>query len=374
MLLVLIILLSGCSNYNRPPLKPTAVYPENGEKGVPFDLTLSWSGGDPDGDAVTYAVYLGQGDLKPLGETTLTTLNVHLESYGTYRWKVVAKDQYEKTSESDTWTFSTKDPPEPSVDEIVVVGDDEMEVVDVSSPLNPRLKKTVLMPGVSSVYIGENDAYAAGCSWLAKLDKDDFHELWRVETPGCARDITVDKYIFLSMGEKGIEHLDPSSPSTNGVIENYSEGMDSAFGKIYVAAGNGGIYEIDASNLDVSTITTNRWVSDVKWSGNALYFKSGSGVGKLGGGFFTLEDVESFDVKEYMVYVLSRDVLHILDFSDIPTEISSITLDGAKDVKAVGDYIYAVGDEFYAVDVSDPRNPMVTGVNESIKGIKFAQN
>ena len=371
---VLIFILSGCSNYNQPPFKPNVLYPNDGEKGVPLDVTLSWKGGDPDGDLVTYTVYLGQRDLKPVGETTGTTLTAHLDSYGNYSWKVVAKDPYGNVSEGDTWTFSTVEPPKSSTDEVIVVGTDKIEVVDVSSPLKPVLKKTVSIPGITFEY-SDDDIYAAGCHWLAKLDED-LHEVWRVKVPGCVRDITVDGYVFLSMGRDGVEYLDPSSPSTNGIVEEYAEGVDSAFNMVYIAAGGGGLYEMDASTLEMSIIESGKWISDVKWSGNYLYFLSGSGVGVVGGNVFDLENLKSFDVKDYDVYALSGDVLHIIDFADknSPTEVSSITLDGAEDVKVVGNYLYAVGNGFYAVDVSNPRRPVIAGFNGLISGSKFGQN
>ena len=374
--LAIIFVISGCSNYNQPPFKPEALSPENGEKGVPFDVTLSWKGGDPDGDVVTYTVYIGQGDLKPASETTSTTLEVHLSSYGTYKWKVVAEDPYGHTSESDIWTFSTVEPPKPSVDEVAVVGENEIEIVDVSNPLSPSLKKTISMSKVSSAYFGKEGIYAAGCYWVSKLGKGDLHEMWNVKADGCVKDIAVDGYVFLSMGKDGVEYLNPSSPSTSRIVEEYAKGMDSAFNTVYIAAGGEGLYEMDASTLRVSTITVGKWVSDVKWSGNSLYFLSGSGVGVVGGDTFSLENPKSFDAYEYMVYALSGDVLHIIDFSDrnSPTEMATITLEDAKDIKAVGNYIYAVGDKFYSVDVSDPKRPMITGVNDSIKGLKFAQN
>ena len=374
--MIFIFLLFGCSNYNRSPFKPTAVYPKNGDSNIPFDLTLSWKGGDPDGDPVTYLVYFGKENLNPLAETTLTTLTVHLDSYGTYKWKIVAKDPYGDTSESDTWTFSTKDPPKPSASEVTIVGESEIDIIDVSDPMNPSLTKTIPISGVKSVYFGKEYAYAAGCSWISKLSKDDFHEIWREEIPGCTNDIAVGDYIYVSMGEDGVEYLDPSSPSTNGVIKIYSEGMDDTFDSVYVASGGGGIYGLYGS-FGMRVATTNVWVSDVKWSGNILYFMSRVGIGRMGkSGFIKINNLKSFDASEYMVYALSEydDVLHILDFSEAATEVATITLDGAEDVKAVGDYIYAVGDKFYSVDVSNPKRPIITGVSESIKGSKFAQN
>ena len=95
---------------NNPPNIPSSPDPSNGETEVPIDQALSWSGGDPDGDPVTYDVYFGT-------ETTpeKVSSNQSLETYDpgelsngtTYYWKIIAWDDKDASSEGPIWSFTT---------------------------------------------------------------------------------------------------------------------------------------------------------------------------------------------------------------------------------------------------------------------------
>ena len=95
-----------------PPYKPGNPSPDNCAADVSTSTTLSWEGGDPDGyDTVKYDVYLGTapGSLSLVcSDTTSESCSVTgLALDTTYYWKVVAKDSFGKTSETDIWSFYT---------------------------------------------------------------------------------------------------------------------------------------------------------------------------------------------------------------------------------------------------------------------------
>jgi len=128
---------------NRPPYIPTNPSPENNEKDVDIDLTLEWSGGDPDSeDTVTYDIYFGT--ISPLEKImsnhTMTSFDLTELSYNTtYYWKIIAWDNNNAKSEGMIWDFTTipvpNDPPliknpDPSDDDIdIEVGINELRIL-----------------------------------------------------------------------------------------------------------------------------------------------------------------------------------------------------------------------------------------------------
>jgi len=73
-------------------------------------IDLRWSGGDPDGDNVTYKIYFGTSSPSSLIGTTENTCSYHysgtLTAGNTYYWKVVAIDEYGGVAEGPVWHFS----------------------------------------------------------------------------------------------------------------------------------------------------------------------------------------------------------------------------------------------------------------------------
>jgi PKD repeat protein len=72
---------------------------------------LSWTGGDPDGDSVTYDVYFGTSSSPPKVSSNqlATTYNPGTLAYSTtYYWKIIAWDNHSANTTSSTWHFTTK--------------------------------------------------------------------------------------------------------------------------------------------------------------------------------------------------------------------------------------------------------------------------
>ncbi|GAH05725.1 unnamed protein product, partial [marine sediment metagenome] len=73
---------------------------------------MGWSCSDPEGDAITYDVYLDANNGTTLvseGQTDMVYSPIGL-SYGTtYYWKIVAKDANDNESTSEVWNFTVID-------------------------------------------------------------------------------------------------------------------------------------------------------------------------------------------------------------------------------------------------------------------------
>ncbi|MGF3584380.1 MAG: PKD domain-containing protein, partial [Thermoplasmatota archaeon] len=99
-----------------PPNIPSNPNPANNSEGVSTDgIKLSWTGGDPDGDVVTYDVYVNLAPephkLPRYNEELLINTEsplIYLVPGECYYWKVIATDSTGKKTEGPTWTFYTK--------------------------------------------------------------------------------------------------------------------------------------------------------------------------------------------------------------------------------------------------------------------------
>lgn len=121
--LVMIVLLTiaiGCGKKtptapeNKAPNVPSNPSPSNGVIDQLITVDLSWTGGDPDGDPVTYDVYFGTSSTPPLvsDNQSATTYTLDTLDNGTkYYWKITAEDNHGAKSEGDIWNFTTIDYP-----------------------------------------------------------------------------------------------------------------------------------------------------------------------------------------------------------------------------------------------------------------------
>jgi CubicO group peptidase (beta-lactamase class C family) len=106
---------------NDPPYEPSEPDPDDEETDVSIFKTLSWSGGDPNDDSITYDVYFEADDSTPDvivsdNQTDTTYDPGTLEENTEYYWKIVAWDEFTSTS-GPIWSFTTGEnqpPNEPS--------------------------------------------------------------------------------------------------------------------------------------------------------------------------------------------------------------------------------------------------------------------
>jgi hypothetical protein len=96
------------------PHVPNNPSPEDGATGALVISTLGWSGGDPDGDPVTYDVYLEADNETPASLVCADTPSTNcippadLLLSTRYYWRVVAKDVGGLTRDGPVWGFETE--------------------------------------------------------------------------------------------------------------------------------------------------------------------------------------------------------------------------------------------------------------------------
>jgi hypothetical protein len=103
---------------NFPPYTPSDPDPEDGETDVDIVVELSWTGGDPNGDPVTYDVYFGTSSPPPKVKSnqTGTSYNPGLLDFETeYFWKIVAWDIKGLSKSGPIWSFTTEENQPPNV-------------------------------------------------------------------------------------------------------------------------------------------------------------------------------------------------------------------------------------------------------------------
>lgn len=100
---------------NHPPRAPANPQPSDGAIDQPISLTLRWTSGDPDGDALRYDVFFEASDASPddrlgrnLSAASLTLDNLAFST--THYWQVIASDGKAQTG-GPVWSFTTEPPP-----------------------------------------------------------------------------------------------------------------------------------------------------------------------------------------------------------------------------------------------------------------------
>ena len=130
---------------NSPPYKPTNPSPADNSSDVSIDSDLSWIGGDPDNDSVTYDLYFGTSPSPPLVAEDLMVASFDLGTLTymtTYYWMIRATDSFGAFTDGPIWSFTTeKNLP-------------SLEIGTITSP-----------KGVSAVIQNNGNANASNVTW-----------------------------------------------------------------------------------------------------------------------------------------------------------------------------------------------------------------
>jgi uncharacterized protein (TIGR02145 family) len=95
---------------NLPPDPPENPVPAYNATEVPTNISLQWTGSDPEQDPLTYDVYFGTTATPPLvGEgTSENSYDPGTMEYNTkYYWKITAHDDQGNTTDGAVWSFTT---------------------------------------------------------------------------------------------------------------------------------------------------------------------------------------------------------------------------------------------------------------------------
>jgi hypothetical protein len=106
--------LMNYSGINSPPNTPYNPTPQNGATSINIDQDLFWTGGDQDGDTVTYDIYFGTASSPPkvVSNQSGTSYDPGTMSYNTkYYWRIIAWDNHGESSVGSVWDFTTGDVP-----------------------------------------------------------------------------------------------------------------------------------------------------------------------------------------------------------------------------------------------------------------------
>lgn len=103
------ILITGITG--NPPYVPSNPSPVDGETDISITPTISWTGGDPDGDPVKYDVYLGTENPPPkvANDISQESYEPDILYYETvYYWKIISQDNHGGTTPGPVWSFTTE--------------------------------------------------------------------------------------------------------------------------------------------------------------------------------------------------------------------------------------------------------------------------
>lgn len=98
---------------NDPPAKPNSPGPLDGQTLSRNNITLTWTCQDPEGDAITYDIYIGisllmdDNELVTIGQSNSFFELEQLNPGQKYYWRVICYDDFGNKTTGDLWSFTT---------------------------------------------------------------------------------------------------------------------------------------------------------------------------------------------------------------------------------------------------------------------------
>jgi PKD repeat protein len=152
---------------NRAPGQPTNPFPQNGASNVPTSPTFTWIGTDPDGDLITYTVYLGITNPPVKLVDNQSSSSFHpgtLLNQTMYYWRIISWDNFGGSTSGPVWSFHTQSSDggsEPPDDNTNVTN--QLPVADVSLSEQSGFVGTLMIFNGSRSY--DLDGYLTKWSW-----------------------------------------------------------------------------------------------------------------------------------------------------------------------------------------------------------------
>ncbi|HOK83585.1 MAG TPA: Ig-like domain-containing protein [Pseudothermotoga sp.] len=344
---------------NKAPYVPQLISPPDGAESVNIPVTLQWNCSDPDGDSLTYDVYLN--DMKK----TTTTLNNYvlndLSPNTTYNWYVKVSDG-SATTQGPVWSFTTKGIPN--------------RPPEVPSNPSPKDKSTISGNEVT-------------LSWQSSDPDGDalFYDLYFGETSNppmirqnlqsttmLIQNLEVNKKYYWKVVAKD------GNASIEGPVWSFYTGAPSSFSRLLSLAKDG-VYSVDFTKSPVevtriSTVTGNDLFyheQTIFVIGEELSILSDSNVATAsfyGNNIWvsTLEPVQKIVAGEVFACVTNDASLLILRATDQWAVLeSSVELNQPSSLFVYGQYIYVCDSTgLRKLDLSDPSYPVQIKLYSSV--------
>jgi outer membrane protein assembly factor BamB len=256
-----------------PPNPPSNPSPSNGQTNISITPTLSWTGGGPNGDTITYDVYFGTSPTPSLTQSNLTSTSYNpgtLSYDTTYYWQIVADDANTGlTVNGPVWSFTTQSQPAPSTYSI------SGQITDING--NGISGVTISFSGgYSSVTTGSNGYWSksglTGSVTVVPYMNDYTFVPSSINVTGSNSGVNFSGYLNVSGNMSIINQWSLSVPQNgqNVAGQIYSSPAISTDGTIFIG-GTGGLFSVQNGTVSYVGGVLNSSNSLVKiWSSPAV--------------------------------------------------------------------------------------------------------